>query len=111
MTRLLSIFLIYATAGPADAAPGRARAPYFFMPSLDIESFDIESFFIEPFDMLSFDIVSFFIESLDMLSFDIVSFFMLSAKAAGANARLKPSVAAASARAMRERVMAYSSRG
>src|SRR5580704_661223 len=65
-------------AGSARAYPAHANVFYFF----------ISSFFIKSFFMLSFD----------MLSLVIVSFFMSSAaKAAGANAMAKPSVAAARA--------------
>jgi hypothetical protein len=64
------------------------------------------------FFMSSLFIVSLFIESLDMLSFDVESFDMVSffispaAKAAGANAMARPSVAAARVLIAIERVIA-----
>jgi hypothetical protein len=83
----------------------RMRKPafigHFFMPSLDMVSFDMPSFFIVSLDMLSLAMVSFFIESFDMLSLDIVSFFMSSAKAAGpSGARARPAAIATDTRVL-----------
>src|SRR5258708_10749409 len=74
----------------------------FFMPSLDMVSFDIVSFFMPSFDMESLDI-----ESLDMLSFFMPSSLpILSwAKATGASARLSESAAAEIPSAVRVRMV------